>query len=143
MPSGRVHETVNLLLLPPTLYWLPEQLTKVPFALGYLVGTFWLTPDLDLSASRPTRRWGFLRVFWLPYAWLFRHRGLSHRPLLGAVTRVLYLAALAGIGLGILDLLGYQWQPSFNLSHHWLSFFAGLLLADALHLLLDTLCSRR
>ncbi len=143
MPSGRVHETVNLLVLPPTLYWLPETLTKVPFAAGYLVGTFWLTPDLDLTTSRPARRWGLLRFLWLPYAWLFRHRGLSHRPLLGAFTRVLYLAALAGLGLWLLDSFGYRWQPELNLGRHWLSFFAGLLLADALHLLLDTVCTRR
>jgi uncharacterized metal-binding protein len=143
VPSGRVHETVNLLALPPTLYFLPESLHKLPFAVGYLVGTFWLTPDLDLATSRPSRRWGILRVIWLPYAWLFPHRGLSHRPLLGALTRVLYLAALAGLGLWLFDALGYRLQFNFSVGQNWLSFFAGILAADFIHLLLDTICSRR
>jgi len=143
VPSGRVHETVNLLALPPTLYVLPESLPKLPFALGYLIGTFWLTPDLDLATSRPSRRWGILRVVWLPYAWLFSHRGLSHRPLLGALTRMLYLAALAGLGLWFLDALGYRLQFDFPIGQSWLSFFAGILLADLIHLLLDTVCSQK
>lgn len=137
LPSGKVHEAVNLLALPPTLYMLPEPIFKVTFTAGYLVGTFWLTPDLDLATSRPTRRWGVLRLLWLPYTWLFSHRGLSHHPFLGALTRVLYLAALAGLVLWALDRLGYHWQFRFPLSHSWLSFFSGLLLADFLHLLLD------
>ncbi len=143
LPSGRVHETVNLLALPAAVYFLPEPLPKLPFAAGYLVGTFWLTPDLDLSTSRPSRRWGMLRLFWLPYTWLFPHRGLSHLPLLGAFTRVLYLAALAGVGLWALDSLGYRFQLNFPLGQGWLSFFTGILIADLIHLLLDTLFTRR
>ena len=143
MPSGRVHETVNLLALPPTLYVLPESLPKLPFAFGYLIGTFWLTPDLDLATSRPSQRWGILRLIWLPYAWLFPHRGLSHRPLLGAITRVLYLAALAGLGLLLLDTLGYRLQFNFPIGQSWLSFFAGILFADFLHLSLDAFFRRR
>lgn len=143
MPSGRIHETVNLLVLVPTVYWLPEPLTKLPFIAGYLVGTFWVTPDLDLAKSRASHRWGVLRWVWLPYAWLFPHRGLSHRLLLGALTRVLYLAALAGLGLWCLDYWGYCWRLNFSFSRSWLSFFAGLLVADGIHLLLDTLCTRR
>jgi len=143
LPSGRVHETVNLLALPAAVYFLPEPLPKLPFAAGYLIGTFWLTPDLDLATSRPSRRWGILRILWLPYAWLFPHRGLSHRPLLGALTRVLYLAALAGIGLLLLDLFGYKFQFELSLSDGWLSFFAGVLIADAIHLALDTFCRRK
>lgn len=143
MPSGRVHETVNLLALPPTLYFLPEPLPKLPFAVGYLVGTFWLTPDLDLATSRPSKRWGILRLIWLPYAWLFPHRGLSHRPFLGALTRVLYLAAIAGLGLWLLDTLGYHLRFNFPVGQSWLSFFAGIFVADLLHLFLDTIFGRR
>jgi len=102
-----------------------------------------ITPDLDLSTSRPSRRWGMLRLFWLPYTWLFPHRGLSHRPFLGAFTRVLYLAALAGVGLWALDSLGYRFQLNFPLGQGWLSFFTGILIADLIHLLLDTLFTRR
>lgn len=143
LPSGRVHETVNLIALPPMLYFLPESLPKLPFAAGYLFGTFWLTPDLDLTTSRPSRRWGVLRLFWLPYSWLFPHRSLSHRPFLGALTRVLYLTSLAGLGLWALDSLGYHFQFNLPLGQGWLSLFAGILSADLLHLILDAFCKYR
>lgn len=143
MPSGRVHETVNLLALPPILYVLPGSLPKIPFACGYLVGTFWLTPDLDLANSRPSRRWGLLRLVWLPYAWLFPHRGLSHHPLLGALTRLLYLTTLTGLGLWVLDNLGYRLQLDFHFGQSWFSFFVGILIADSLHLFIDAFFGRR
>jgi uncharacterized metal-binding protein len=73
-------------------------------ALAFLIGGLWLSPDLD-TRSRPTRRWGLLAVFWLPYRRLVRHRGwLSHLPLLGSSCRLAYL------GLGLL-LIGIVLQP--------------------------------
>ena len=37
-----------------------------------------ISPDLD-TTSRPTRRWGPLRVLWWPYRTLLRHRSLLRR----------------------------------------------------------------
>lgn len=71
---------------------------------AFLIGGLWLSPDLD-TPSRPTRRWGPLAVFWLPYRRLVRHRGwLSHLPLLGSGCRLAYL------GLGLV-LMGTLLQP--------------------------------
>lgn len=63
------------------------------FGAGFLIGTFLITPDLDLRYNDAARRWGPLRVLWTPYHLLSRHRGLSHTYLLGPLTRVLYISA--------------------------------------------------
>jgi uncharacterized metal-binding protein len=66
------------------------------FAGGFAFSMFFLSPDLDLTRSRPTRRWGWLSFLWWPYAKVFRHRGVSHHVLWGPLTRLGYLALVAG-----------------------------------------------
>lgn len=73
-------------------------------AIGCVVGGYWLSPDLDIR-SHPFQRWGPLRIIWIPYQKLIRHRSTwSHGPLIGTTLRVLYLAI--ALGLGWLLLLG-------------------------------------
>lgn len=109
MPSGRVHETINLTVLGGGVvaYLVyggsPGEPRALALALAYLAGTFLLSPDLDLAekGTRSQRRWGPLGLLWRPYGRLFRHRGLSHTWVLGPLTRLGYLGGLLG-GLGIL-----------------------------------------
>ncbi|WP_027882185.1 metal-binding protein [Meiothermus rufus] len=111
MPSGRVHEVINLsvLGLASAAYWIHQQAIPIPqpaavaFVGGFLVGTFLITPDLDLAEQRvrPKERWGWLGFFWVPYGWLFAHRGLSHTWVVGPLTRLLYLG---GVGLALYGL---------------------------------------
>ncbi|WP_038049099.1 metal-binding protein [Thermus caliditerrae] len=111
MPSGRVHEAINLTALGggAVLYLAhggaPEEPRALAFALAYLAGTFLLSPDLDLSERgvRAQRRWGVLGVLWRPYGWLFRHRGLSHTWVVGPLTRLGYLAGLVLVGFFMLQ----------------------------------------
>jgi hypothetical protein len=78
-------------------------------ALAFLFGGLWLSPDLD-TISRPSRRWGPLRLLWWPYRRLLRHRSLlSHSPLLGSAGRLLYLLALL---LGLCLLAGPLGAPA-------------------------------
>ncbi|RDI96369.1 hydrolase [Meiothermus sp. QL-1] len=114
MPSGRVHEAINLsvLGLAAGVYWLYRETLAIPepiavaFVGSYLVGTFLITPDLDLAERqvRSKRRWGWLGWLWVPYGWLFTHRGLSHTWLVGPLTRLLYLGGV-GLVLGWLGLV--------------------------------------
>lgn len=91
MPSGRVHETINLTVLGGGVvaYLVyggsPGEPRALALALAYLAGTFLLSPDLDLAekGTRSQRRWGPLGLLWRPYGRLFRHRGLSHTWVLG------------------------------------------------------------
>lgn len=94
----------------------PEDPRALAFALAYLAGTFFLTPDLDLAERgvRAVGRWGVLGVLWRPYGRLFRHRGLSHTWVLGPLTRLGYLAGLLYLlYLGareVLAFLGVTWR---------------------------------
>lgn len=104
MPSGRVHEAINIsaLGLASAVYWVyreeiaVSQPVAVAFASSFLVGTFLITPDLDLAEQqvRAKGRWGWLGWFWVPYGWMFSHRGLSHTWMIGPLTRILYLGAM-------------------------------------------------
>lgn len=104
MPSGRVHEAINLsvLGLATAAYWVYRQDLEVPqpvavaFMGSYLLGTFLITPDLDLAEQqvRAKGRWGWMGWLWVPYGWMFTHRGLSHTWVVGPLTRILYLGAM-------------------------------------------------
>lgn len=97
MARGLSHDRATCLLaLPFGLLWWPwlGPAGAGASSLSFLVGGLWLSPDLD-TVSRPTRRWGPLRLLWWPYRRLLRHRSLlSHSPLLGTAVRLLYLASL-------------------------------------------------
>lgn len=136
MPNHAVHGAVELALLPVCLgagYALGLREELVPLAAGYLAGSLFLSPDLDLYHSRPARRWRLLRALWWPYTRLFRHRRLSHHPLLGPLTRLLYLGLwgfLAWLVVGGPRL--HPPPPSLLLP-----FLGGLLVPQILHALLD------
>ncbi|RIH82454.1 hypothetical protein Mterra_02658 [Calidithermus terrae] len=120
MPSGRVHEAINLsvLGLGSAAYLAMKESVGVEdpvalaFAASYCIGTFLITPDLDLAEQgvRAKGRWGLLGWLWVPYGLMFSHRGLSHTWLVGPLTRLAYLAllgtALFWAGDGLLRYLG-------------------------------------
>jgi uncharacterized metal-binding protein len=151
MPSGRVHEAVNLTVLGAgALAYLaqggsPEEPRALAFALAYLAGTYLLSPDLDLAEKgvRAGRRWGVLRLLWRPYGWLFRHRGLSHTWVLGPLTRLAYRGGVVWVlafPLGrLLAYLGVDWDlrppswPKEALGWGLLGYY----LSQWLHLLAD------
>lgn len=105
MPSGRTHLAINtccgaalagLLDLSGTL-----ALTSpggLALAAGFLLGSVWITPDLDMKGVRtaPLRAWGPLGFIWSPLLAVTRHRGVSHTFLRGPALRLLYLAAALG-----------------------------------------------
>jgi uncharacterized metal-binding protein len=164
VPSGRVHLQLDfllLLILAGAAYFLRTSLEHLvgedsllrcatAFLISYAFSSFSLSPDLDLTTSRPARHWGPLRWIWVPYARLFRHRGISHTPLIGTFLRVVYLCAFL---LLIAWTLGSHpglpqglsgWQSAAEkvfLSDRGLlvSTVAGLLLPDLNHVAADRL----
>ncbi|WP_041433879.1 metal-binding protein [Thermus sp. CCB_US3_UF1] len=151
MPSGRVHEAINLTVLGggAAAYLAqggsPEAPEALAFALAYLAGTFLLSPDLDLADKgvRAQRRWGVLGVLWKPYGWLFRHRGLSHTWVLGPLTRLGYLLGLLwGLGAllqGLALSLGVGFAPRLPSwpKEVWGYALLGYYLSQWLHLVAD------
>ena len=155
------HCMTNLCVIP--VLWMGMQDTPFPFSIkitflcSYLVGTFLLSPDLDLYHSIPSRNWGILRILWLPYSKIFRHRGWSHIPLVGGFTRLSYVLLLA-----VVFFLGGRylvaWQQDGSMSNPMLLFekiigsvrgyeafivagFAGQACADTVHLISDLVYS--
>ncbi|WP_457600287.1 DUF2227 family putative metal-binding protein [Hydrogenivirga sp.] len=156
MALGRTHDLINLIALPGFLYFLPREL-YAPFGIGYVVGTFFLSPDVDLTNSRPTRRWGFLRCIWAPYQSLSRHRGVSHIPVIGSLLRLLYLVSLViflyfvllgvvstldrGLALALTDFNPFSYLNELFRSEKSLYFVLGIVCADVVHILLDAVSS--
>jgi uncharacterized metal-binding protein len=111
---GRTHELINLLALPGFLYFLPKEF-YLSFSVGYVLGTFLLSPDLDLKHSKPSKRWKALKILWRPYQKKSKHRGISHIPLLGTLTRLLYIFLLiTALYYLLYFLLSSYWQESIQ-----------------------------
>lgn len=143
MPGGNVHLAFEMGTLPA---WVLAggalgvgRESLVWFAAAYVGASLLLSPDLDLATSRAARRWGGARVLWRPYAALFRHRGISHSPLLGPLTRLAYLALLGGIGWGLLHAVaGVPFPRSFP-TESLPAVLVGLYWPQLLHVALDRL----
>ena len=152
MPSGRVHlriEAVLLFVWTAVGGWLlagrlvrPEAV--VAFVLAYAFSMILLSPDLDLARSCASKRWGAARVLWMPYALLFKHRGRSHHPIFGALTRILYLLLVGGLLWAlVVGLLGARiplWLPTGDVLA---AIFGGLYMPNLTHILADRLVSAR
>lgn len=161
MASGRTHETVNLSVFAALvggyayarargltdfdLLFAPETLWA--FSLSYLIGTFFITPDLDLAENRMQARnnWGLLGLLWVPYGALFSHRGLSHTWIIGPLTRLVYLLLLA-LAFGwaaseVAPWFGLRFFFSAEVGDNWPSLLVGALLgyylSQWLHLIAD------
>ncbi|NPB03856.1 MAG: hydrolase [Thermotogae bacterium] len=150
MPSGKVHDGVNTAvgLALGVVVWVETEdvVFTILFLLGFFFATYYLSPDLDLEGTRPVRRWGKLSFIWRPYAAVMPHRGLSHIPILGVLTRLGYLFLLLSLlwflMMGILEYFGLS-PPRLKLvplrSDWWQPFILGVLLADTLHIAMDNL----
>lgn len=143
MPAYRTHVTLNLFLgLPLGLAALKYTVLSTPtdvltFAGAFIYGTFFLHPDVDLARNiRLFSLKGLLTLPFRPYSYLFRHRGISHMPIIGTLTRVLWLMGFMWLLFSCLDWAypNLHWnQPPF-----WFG-ISGLALADFFHVLLDRL----
>ena len=114
VPSGRVHNLINIaaysVLAGGALAASRQELLAITpaqalyFTVAFAVGTFLLSPDLDLAEGRvdSKRHWGVLGILWVPYGMLFSHRGLSHTWVVGPLTRLVYLAAMLALVVGLL-----------------------------------------
>lgn len=62
---------------------------SIPIA---IFSTYMLSPDLDQRCNGSLRYWpNIFDCWWRIYAWMFNHRGLSHIPVIGTLTRVVWL----------------------------------------------------
>ncbi len=161
MPSGRTHDRITLLSLPPFAV-LAYLLTRrgewvLWFSGAYLFSGLMFGPDLDIY-SLQYKRWGIVRWIWLPYQSCLRHRSFfSHGFLVGTIIRLMYLLIivliLAIFGVAIAQFIwGFNWnwrnftENNFNLlTSHYLgegiTTFIGLELGAMSHSISDRLVS--
>ncbi len=162
MPSGRTHEAVNLAFFGGLAVgyayaraegWLGgvepflTRPTLTLFGLSYFVGTFLVTPDLDLAENRVRSKshWGLLGLLWIPYGSLFSHRGLSHTWFVGPLTRLVYMVvvalALSWLVTAAAPLFGYEVSIRTRLLNTWpqlgVAALLGYYLSQWLHLVAD------
>lgn len=104
--------------------------------LAHLIGGLMLSPDLDL-VSRPFKRWGFLKILWIPYQhFIPRHRHwLSHGVLVGSAIRLVYLACWLSPVMLAFPLS--QWRLDSVGMARAIAIFVGVELSAVNHLLLD------
>ena len=146
MPSGKTHFRIEASLLVvcaglSVLLGLREWITisqALLFLGSYLFSMILMSPDLDLSKSDASYRWGVLRWIWLPYAWIFRHRQMSHHPLLGPLSRILYIGVLVLAATFIYLVSGGNQGPRLRLSiEAVVPVCVGLYLPNLEHILAD------
>ncbi|MBP9840808.1 MAG: DUF2227 family putative metal-binding protein [Simkaniaceae bacterium] len=148
MPNYQTHSIANLILVLPLSIWsayhffAPNQEEVATFAGCFIYTTLFMSPDVDLaSKNKLLSLKGILTLPFHLYARLFSHRGLSHMPVIGTLTRLLYLFFL----FLIIYTLYYETAPSFSKIHAFIHsysslFFSGFLgacIADIAHEGLD------
>jgi len=153
MPSGKTHlrvETTLLVLLwVPVLVWFRicgriDTTPIIAFVSAYAFSSLFLSPDLDLHTSRPYLRWGVLRWLWAPYAYVFRHRRLSHHLLLGPLSRIAYLGVILLGGALLYVCIARRTLPEVRFPIEIAAAVAcGLYVPNLTHVLLDRMPRRR
>ncbi len=140
MPGHKLHDSASLTLACGLFYAGACQghlLEGALMAVG-AASAIVIQPDLDqpysMSRLRLTRRGGLVAQVWcMVYDRLFRHRGLSHVPVIGTLTRLAWLV----LPLVILAFLCYLSPPPVEWWWPVAWWVGGLMLADTLHAAMD------
>lgn len=109
MPSGRTHDQITLGMLPGiaivALVLSRSASLTLSLSGAFLFSGLMFGPDLDIYSIQ-YKRWGWLRVIWLPYRKVLHHRSwLSHGPIIGTILRLVYLGIWLGLGAMLAGLL--------------------------------------
>lgn len=116
MPSGKTHDQFTWIFTPfiAIITWLiyPDLHYSLMVSSSFLFAGLMFSGDLDLKSVQ-YKRWGYLRWIWLPYQKWVRHRSaFSHGPVLGTITRLLYLS------IWVLVIFGVWLQVNLYLEHY-------------------------
>lgn len=117
MPSGRSHDAITILLAAPFAvgaYAVTRDVTTaVITTVAFIFAGVMFGPDLD-TKSKQYSRWGPLRVLWLPYRSVFRHRSRwSHGVIFGTLFRTVYFLGAATL-IAFFGWSGYQYAVNYG-----------------------------
>lgn len=140
MPGYNTHRIFNYSLfiaIVALLYvWkIPViNLKLLVFIAGFYIGTDFITPDLD-TESTAIKKWGRLKILWFPYKWMFKHGQSSHNIVYGAIVRILYISIII---FSVYYILFNSLPIGATFSSIYVFiFFIGIIMANALHVILD------
>lgn len=146
MPNAKTHDAINLYAAPlvgMAVYAVTRQMdVAAAVVAGHVVGTIYLSPDLDLVGGSIDDRWGLLRFIWRPYGWLVGHRSVLSHSGVSALLRLAYLAAaleIAGLLLavaGLIDLAAINaaaWSWLMRHADRAAAVVSGVVFSDLLH----------
>lgn len=131
---------ILLLLMIPLLFTWLEVKKIIVFLSFYLFSTFFLHPDLDLARKvKIFSLRGLFSIFFWPYSFFLKHRGISHHWIGGTISRLAYLLILFFL---------FSWIFHFSDKERFLFFlnkqkeicllgFLGIFTSDIFHLILD------
>ncbi|MBC8550877.1 MAG: DUF2227 family putative metal-binding protein [Candidatus Brocadiales bacterium] len=129
MPNKSTHDAGIVIMSVGTFslgIWNGWNFTTVLYTImGMFLGVF-VTPDLDLYENCRGTFWCW---FWKPYGKMFRHRGISHTPIIGTLTRIVYAGIFPAIYI-IKNGISLPWNIL-------LLILLGLCLSDTLHVIMD------
>jgi uncharacterized metal-binding protein len=153
MASGKTHEKINIFMmiffsLIATAFLVWDIKIGLLMVAGYLVGTYWMNPDLDIR-SRPYNNWSVLKYFWKPYQKLGHRSIWTHGYIIGDIIRYIYLF---GISVFIVFLMSFaienltvtnyiEWSKSMYYTYEKLiiAFIVGNMFSSAAHIFVDHL----
>lgn len=148
MANYKAHSTFNLLLLLPLATWgmlhffKPDKQLGAAFIAAFAYSTLFMSPDVDLAhQNKLFSVKGILTLPFRLYSRIFAHRGLSHVPIIGTLTRLAYLGAIGLVcyycmnkAIPDLESLKVLYQTYDTLILYGV---AGIVVADVGHLTLD------
>lgn len=114
MPSGKTHDLITLLILPPTFvaaYLLSSDIYLSTIVVAAtLFGGFMFGPDLDTNSTQ-YQRWGVVKFLWWPYKTVFSHRSrFTHGIFLGTVVRIVYFIAVSSLVVALALFVKEVWM---------------------------------
>lgn len=148
MANYKTHVIFNLtLFLPLTLcivfyFFSPTRFDFLVYTLAFMYATCIMSPDIDMTyRMRLFSLRGILSLPFLPYSWLFAHRGMSHWLFIGTLTRIAWLA----LCFTIIYVFVYNHTLSFQPILHFYAIhkisiwylISGFCISDLGHLILD------
>lgn len=114
MPSGKTHDKITWYATPVilTLSWLIVHRLDLSLTttLSFTFAGLMFSGDLDVKSVQ-YKRWGWFRGVWIPYQKLISHRSpLSHGPVLGTLTRLVYLSVWLFLFMALLTQVAHWFE---------------------------------
>ena len=148
MAIYKTHTKFNLIIaLPITIYLIyllfnPKINYLLTFGGCFIYSTLFMNPDMDIANK--IKLFSFKGLMTFPfriYSFFFHHRGISHKIIIGTLTRVVFLFLFFIVIMFVIDysLISKKiFLRFFSTYKTYIIYgFCGLCVADCCHLLLD------